>query len=55
MLKELRHDILGHIFDGRNNGQSVAKLKNNGLLRKKTTKEVIIEQKETRVDDEAED
>ena len=37
-LKELRHDILGHSFEGLNCGLSAEKPKNNGLLRKKTPK-----------------
>ena len=45
-LKELRHDILSHSFDGLNNGNSVG---NNGLLRKKNSKGVILEQKGTRM------
>ena len=51
-LKELRHDILSHSFDGLNNGNSVG---NYGLLRKKSTKGVILEQKGTRIDEDGED
>ena len=48
-LNELRHDTLSHFFGGLNYGKSVAKPKNNGLLRKKNAKEVILEQKGTRM------
>ena len=44
-LKELRHDILSHFFDGLNCNSNVGKPKNNGLLMKKNTKGVILEQK----------
>ena len=37
-LKELRHNILRHYFDGLKYGKSVGKPKNKGLLRKKTPK-----------------
>ena len=37
-LKELRHDILSHFFDGPSNGLSVGKPKSNGLLIKEKTK-----------------
>ena len=47
-LKEPRHDIFNHFFDGLNYG--VGKLKNNGLLRKKNTKGVILKQKRTRME-----
>ena len=46
---ELRHDILSHFFDGLNYGLSVAKPKNNGLLRKKNTTGVILKQKGRRM------
>ena len=46
-LKWLHHNILSHCFDGINNSKSVAKPENNGLLRKKNTKRMILEQKET--------
>ena len=36
--RKLRHNLLSHFFDGLNYGLSVAKPKNNGLLRKKNTK-----------------
>ena len=42
-LKELRHDILSHFFDGLNYCSSVSKPKNNGLLGKKNTKGVMAE------------
>ena len=48
-LKELRHDILSHFFDGLNYGVSVGKPKNNGLLRKRNTKGVILKQKGARM------
>ena len=51
-LKELRHDILNHFFDGLNIGSIVGKPKNNGLLRKKNTKGVIL--KGTRMDEDEE-
>ena len=37
-LKELRHVILSHFFDGLNYALNVEKPKNNSLLRKKNTK-----------------
>ena len=37
-LKELRHHIPSHFFDGLNCSLSVGKPKNNSLLRKKNTK-----------------
>ena len=52
MLNELRHDILSYLFDGLNYGLSVAKAKNNALLRKKG---LILEQKGTRMDKDGED
>ena len=52
-LKELRHDILDHSFDGLN--LSVGKPKNNGLLRKKNTKRVILKKKGTRMAEDGED
>ena len=54
-LKELRHDILSHTFDGPNFGSSVAKPKNNGLLRKKNIKGAILEQIGTRMAEDGED
>ena len=38
ILKQLRHNILSHFFDGLNCGLSAGKPKNAGLLRKKTPK-----------------
>ena len=38
MLKQQRHDILSHFFDGLKYGLSAGKPKSNGLLRKKNTK-----------------
>ena len=37
-LKELRHDILGHFFDGVSHGLSVGKPKTNDLQMKKKPK-----------------
>ena len=54
-LEELRHDILSHFYDGLNDGQSIVKPKNDGLLRKKNIKGVILEQKETRMAEDGED
>ena len=54
-LRELSHDILGHFFDGLNNGLIVEKPKNNGLPRKKNTKGVILKQKGTRMAEDRED
>ena len=54
-LKELRRDILSHFFDGLNFGLSVRTPKNNGFLRKKNTKGVILKQKETRMADDGKD
>ena len=45
-LKEVHHDILSHFFDSLNCGKSAGKPKNNGLLRKKNTKGLILKQKE---------
>ena len=42
LWRELRHDILSHFFDGLNYGLSVRRHKNDGLLRKKNTKGVIL-------------
>ena len=54
-LKELRHDILGHFFDGVSHGLSVGKPKTNDLLMKKKTKGVILKQKGTRMAEDGED
>ena len=54
-LKESRHNILNHFFDGLNFGSSVGKPKNNGLLRKKNTKGLIQKQKGTRTAADEED
>ena len=54
-LKELYHDILNHFFDGLNYSWSVAKPKNNGLLRKKNTKGVCLKQKGTMMAEDGED
>ena len=54
-LKELCHDILSYFFDGLNCGLSVGQPKNNGLLRKKNTKGVILKQKGTRMAEDGED
>ena len=48
-LKELRHDILSHFFDVLNCGSAFGKIKNNGVLRKKNTKELVLKQKVTRM------
>ena len=53
-LKELRDNILSHFCDGLNIGFSVGKPKNNDLLRKKNTKRVILQQKETRMAEDGE-
>ena len=54
-FKEPRHDVLSHFFDGLNYGSSVVKPKNNGLLRKKNTKGIILKQKGTRIPEDGED
>ena len=46
---ELHHAILRHFVDGLSYGKNVAKPKNNGILRKKNTNGVILEQKGTRM------
>ena len=48
-LKELRHLILSQFFDGLNCRYSVAKPKNNGLLKKENTTGAILERKGTRM------
>ena len=48
-LKELRHDILSHFFDGLSHGLSFGKPKTNGLLMKEKPKGVILKQKGTRM------
>ena len=53
-LKELRHDILSLLWR-LNYGLSIAKPKNNGFLRKKNTKGVILEQKGTRMAEDGKD
>ena len=55
VLKELCRDVLSHFFDGLNYGLSAGKPKNNGLLRKKNTKGVILKQKGTRMAQDGED
>ena len=54
-LKELRHDILSHFFDGLSHGLSVGKPKTNGLLMKEKTKGVILKQKGRRMAEDGED
>ena len=54
-LKELRHDILSHFFDGLNYGLSAGKPKNNGLLREKNIKGAILKQKGLRMAEDGED
>ena len=54
-LKELRHNILSHFFNGLSHSLSVGKLKTNGLLMKKKTKGVILKQKGTRMAEDGED
>ena len=54
-LKELRHDILSHFFDGLSHVLSVVKPKSSGLLMKEKTKGVILKQKRTRMAEDAED
>ena len=49
-LKELCHDILSHFFKG-----LVGEPKNNGLLRKKNTKGLILKQKGTKMAEDGED
>ena len=44
-LKELGHDILSHFFDALNYSLSVGKPNSYGLLRKKKTKGLILNQK----------
>ena len=46
---------LSHFFDGLNCGLSAAKPKNNGLLRKKNSKGVILKQKGTWMAKDGED
>ena len=48
-LKELRPDKLSHFFDGLNCGLSVGKPKNNGLLRKKNNRGLLLKQNGTRM------
>ena len=52
MLKKLRHESF---FDGLNYGSSVAKPKNNSMLRKKNTTGVILELKRTRIAEDGKD
>ena len=47
--EQLRHNILSHFFYGLSHGYSVGKPKNNGLLRKKNTKGLILKQKGKRM------
>ena len=54
-LKELRHDILSHFFDGLSHGLSVGKPKTNSLLMEEKTKGVILKQKGTNVAEDGED
>ena len=54
-VKELRHDILSHSFDGLNYSSSATKPKNNSLLMKKNTKGLILQQKGTRMVEDGED
>ena len=54
-LKEPRHNILSHFFDGQNYDSSVWKPKNNGLLRKINTKGMFLEQKGTRMAESGKD
>ena len=54
-LKELRHDILSHFFEGLSHGLSVGKPKTNGLLIKEKTKGVILKKKGTRIAKDGED
>ena len=55
LLKELRHDIVSHFFDGLSHSLSVGKPKTNGLLMKEKTKGVILKQKGTRMAEDGED
>ena len=55
ILKELRHDILGHFFDGESHGLSLRKPKTNDLLIKEKTKGVILKRKGTRMAEDGED
>ena len=54
-LKELRNNILSHFFEGQIYGSNVGKPKNNGLLRKKNTEELILIQKGIRMAEDGED
>ena len=54
-LKELRHDVLSHYFDGLSHGLSVGKPKTNSLLMEEKTKGVILKQKGTNVAEDGED
>ena len=49
------HDILSHFFDSLNYGQNAGKPNNNGLLRKKNIKGVILKHKGTRMAEDGED
>ena len=55
LLKELRHDILGHFFDSVSHSWSVGKPKTNALLMKEKTKGVILKQKGRRMAEDGED
>ena len=55
VLKELRHDILSHFFDGLSHSLSVKKPKTYGLLTKEKTKGVTLKQKGTRMAEDGED
>ena len=46
---------MSNFFDGLNYGFTAAKPKNNGLLRKKNTKGLILEQKGTRMAEDGKD
>ena len=50
-----RHANLSYFLDGLNCGSSVRKPKNNGLLRKKNIKGLILKQKGTRMAEDGED
>ena len=54
-LKELRHNTLRHFFDSLNYGVSVGKPINNGSLRKKNIKGVILKQKGIRMAEDRKD
>ena len=54
-LKELRHEVLSPFFVGLNNSFSVGKANNNGFLRKKNTKGLILKQKGTSMAEDGED